>query len=277
MNFIVYAHKCTANLIILYHNRPIKRDSVFVVYFTMMITVLLRSIAGIAFFILTMIFGGGIAYVRTLFGTSPEIAFTEIGEFFSRRMLYICGINLKVTGIENLNFAGRKVIVANHQGAFDIPILIVALGIRFKFLVKKELFDAPLFGWFAKNMGQIPIDRASTKKAYKMLKVAIKSIENGQPLAVFPEGTRSLTGELGVFKKGSLFVAVSAKAKIIPVSINGSYKIQRKGSLLINPSDVTVNIGKAIDIDLDQDNIMDRSDELNDEVRGRIIKLLAKN
>ena len=116
------------------------------VYFTMMIMVLLRSVAGISFFVLIMIFGGAIAFARTFFGVSPERAFTDVAEFFSKWILIISGINLKVTGKENLDFIGRKVIVVNHQGAFDIPILIAALGIRFKFLVKKELFDTPLFG-----------------------------------------------------------------------------------------------------------------------------------
>ncbi|MCX5749598.1 MAG: lysophospholipid acyltransferase family protein [Candidatus Saganbacteria bacterium] len=206
------------------------------------------TVLTVIFAVSTFFLGCAAALFLITLGCPRKKAFEDISRPWARAVLKIAGIRLFVSGKENLCFDGPKVIVSNHQGNFDIPILIAALPINFRFLVKKELFRVPFFGWYIKNRGDISIDREKGQKAHNTLKITAETVKKGEPVLIFPEGTRSRDGKLGQFKRGSLVLAADSGAKIVPVGITGSFNIQKKGGFFINPAEVRVNIGKPVDL-----------------------------
>ena len=122
-------------------------------------------------------------------------------------------------------------ICSNHIHTFD-PILLGSFTKRpISFMGKKELFEKPIFGWFFKKLGAFPVDRE--KGDIGALKVAIEILNSNHVLSIFPEGTRSKTGEIGEFKRGAALIASRAEVPIVPVRIVGNYKLFSKMELRI--------------------------------------------
>ena len=114
---------------------------------------------------------------------------------------------------------------------FD-PVFIGCFTKRpISFMGKKELFEKPILGWFFRSIDGFPVDRE--KGDMGALKTAIEILNSNKVMAMFPEGTRSKTGELGEFKRGAALIASRADAPIVPVKIEGSYKLLSKMTLKI--------------------------------------------
>lgn len=140
------------------------------------------------------------------------------------------------------------VIVSNHQSLLDIPVLMLHMGVPFRWVLKKELGYVPMFGWALWGARHILVDRSKPKLALKNMNKAIKKLSPGVSIAIFPEGTRSESGELGDFKIGGFLTALSAGLPILPVTINGSHKrMPSKKSLSFNPGKIQLVIGEPID------------------------------
>src|SRR6185436_2081623 len=95
--------------------------------------------------------------------------------------------------------------------------------------------------------GFIPVDRSRREAAMKSIDAGAESIRSGNSFLIFPEGTRSRTGELLPFKKGGFVMAIKAGAPIVPVAVSGGREAMRKGSKIIYPVNVTVRIGEPIE------------------------------
>jgi 1-acyl-sn-glycerol-3-phosphate acyltransferase len=142
------------------------------------------------------------------------------------------GGKLTVSGLENVPKGENICFISNHQGMFDILIILAALPIRVGFIAKKSLIKFPVFAQWMMAIGSIFIDRSDVKNARESINKGIESIKKGNALVIFPEGTRSRGPKLGDFKKGSLKLALKSGATIIPISINGTYKmIEEHGAL----------------------------------------------
>ncbi|MCX6005210.1 MAG: lysophospholipid acyltransferase family protein [Chloroflexi bacterium] len=140
------------------------------------------------------------------------------------------------------------IIMSNHRGHYDIPLIFVSLPGSIRMLTKKELFKIPIFGEAMKAAEFISIDRHDHAQAIKDLDEARKSMQSGIVLWVAPEGTRSRTGRLGEFKKGGFMLALQTGAVIIPVGIKGSEKILKLGTWDFQlDQKIEVNIGEPID------------------------------
>ena len=125
------------------------------------------------------------------------------------------------------------VFVANHQGAFDIFLIYGFLGRNFKWMMKKSLREIPFVGKACESAGFIFVDKTSPRKIYKTIKDAEKVLQGGTSLVVFPEGARTYTGQMNAFKKGAFFIADQLQMPVVPLTINGSFKIlQRTGKIL---------------------------------------------
>jgi len=175
-----------------------------------------------------------------------EAYLTELSNQWSEKLLKLAGIRVTVKGKENLPEESNVLFVSNHQGNFDIPILLNALNKRVAFVAKKEIKKMPFIGEWMTLVNCIFIDREDVRQSVRAINKGAKKIQKGQAMVIFPEGTRSKDGQLNEFKPGSLKLAVKANAKIIPVTINGSIKAMKKGDLLIKPAEVTLTIGKPI-------------------------------
>lgn len=170
----------------------------------------------------------------------------RIGRVWGRSILAVSGIRVSVTGIERIAVDQPYVFMANHQSNLDIPVLLGHLPVQFRWLAKAELFRIPVFGQAMRGAGYISIDRADRQAAIESLRQAAAKIRSGYSILIFPEGTRSLDGELKAFKKGGFVMAIGAGVPIVPVALRGTYGIMPKNTWLIRPKDVAVMIGEPL-------------------------------
>ena len=177
---------------------------------------------------------------------------TKLSNKWSNTLLKLAGIEVIVKGKENLPKKSNVLFVANHQGNFDIPILLSALNQRVAFIAKKEIKKMPFIGEWMDLVNCIFIDREDVRQSVRAINKGAKQIKNGQAMVVFPEGTRSKDGQLNEFKAGSLKLAVKADAEIIPVTIDGSINAMKKGDLTIKPAQVLLTIGEPIVLEPDE-------------------------
>ncbi|MBM3265463.1 MAG: 1-acyl-sn-glycerol-3-phosphate acyltransferase, partial [candidate division Zixibacteria bacterium] len=148
---------------------------------------------------------------------------------WSRALLRLGRIPVTLHGIEHLPPDRLCVLVANHASAADIPVLFGSLPFQFRVIAKESLFRIPILGWVMSLAGYIHIDRSHPRKAVRSLKRAAQKIHSGLPVLVFPEGTRSRTGDLQPFKGGAFLLAIEAGVPVVPVGIRGSFGILVKG------------------------------------------------
>ncbi len=134
--------------------------------------------------------------------------------------LLVPGWKIKIIGKERLNNK-TKIIVANHQSQEDI-LLIYRLGVPFRWISKAEVFRIPIYGWCMNLKGDIKLQRSSKSSIKNMLIDSEKVLSKGCSITIFPEGTRSKTGELGNFKEGAFKLAQNAERPILPVVIFGT-------------------------------------------------------
>lgn len=156
------------------------------------------------------------------------------------------GIKLTVNGKQNFQNNRPYLIMGNHQSLFDVFVVPAAIPICFVGIEAAYHFSIPVWGYLIRKWGCIPIDRENLEKAMQSLDLAKKTIASGMSIGVLPEGHRTRTGEMGPFKKGPFHLAKEAKASILPFGMNGLFEFNQKGSFLLNPGKVTVNIGRPI-------------------------------
>jgi 1-acyl-sn-glycerol-3-phosphate acyltransferase len=163
--------------------------------------------------------------------------------------------NIEVQGMENVPRTGSVLLAANHISNFD-PVVSGAWITttlrrrRVHWLGKRELFDWPVVGWASAHGGVHPVIRGNADvEAFRM---ATRILESGYVLFVFPEGTRSPTGELQEAKEGTAMLAMRTGARIVPIGINGSDAVWKKGQKLPSPfprRTITVRIGESFAIE----------------------------
>lgn len=140
--------------------------------------------------------------------------------------------------------------VANHQGNFDIPILMAILPAPVGFVAKDPLKKLPLVSRWMTHIGCVFIHQNDPRKAASAIQEGIRNLKKGHAMAVFPEGTRSKDGSLGEFKAGALKLATKSGSTILPIAIDGSIHTMKKDSYLIQPATVTVTFFPPIDAEM---------------------------
>jgi 1-acyl-sn-glycerol-3-phosphate acyltransferase len=161
--------------------------------------------------------------------------------------LALSGISLRVTGGERILRGRTAVYCANHTSNIDAPLLFHFLHPRLHLLYKVEFGKMPILGRAAPMAGFIPVERQNHEQSQLAVDQAAASVARGNSFLVFPEGTRSRTGELLPFKKGGFIMAIMAQVPLVPVAILGGTAAMTKGSHLIRPVMVDVRIGESID------------------------------
>lgn len=170
-----------------------------------------------------------------------------IAHLWCIHLLFMCGVRVTTAGVEKLDSKERYVFISNHQSFFDIPVLYAGLPFSLSFIAKKELFFIPFFGWGIAAIGHIWIDRENARAARKSITRAISKLKRQCiSLVLFPEGTRSITGQVGEFKRGSFTLALEAGVSVVPVSICGTRDVLPKKSTRFRPGTATLVIGDPI-------------------------------
>jgi 1-acyl-sn-glycerol-3-phosphate acyltransferase len=171
-----------------------------------------------------------------------------VANVWSQVLIWAGGATLEVQGKEHLDPKRPTIYVSNHQSTLDAPVLFKSLWpVPFRYVSKHTLKYVPVTGWYLQVAGYIFINRSNRRKAVETLNAAALKIRAGTSIVVFPEGTRSETGEIMAFKKGPFALAVKAKVAICPVTIEGTGKVMPKNSWHITPGPVKVKIGAPID------------------------------
>jgi 1-acyl-sn-glycerol-3-phosphate acyltransferase len=185
--------------------------------------------------------------------------------------LSIAGIRYRVIGREHVPANGAVVFCANHESNVDPPVLFEALHPQLHILYKAELHKFPIMGTVFDVGGFVPVDRGDRDKALASIERGAASLREGNSFLIFPEGTRSRTGELLPFKKGGFIMAIHAQVPVVPVAISGGRAAMRKGSPIVRPVHVTVRIGRPIPT---AGLGLEHRDELIARVRAEVQNLL---
>jgi 1-acyl-sn-glycerol-3-phosphate acyltransferase len=152
----------------------------------------------------------------------------RIAQGWALTSIMVSGCKVDVTGRENIPKKGGVCFVSNHDGYFDIVLLLAYCGRPFGFVAKKELLLVPVLNAWIYLLGGLFIDRKNVKNAVLTINKGIKRIKSGNSMIIFPEGHRSKGRGLLPFHAGSLKLATMADAPIIPIAIKGSYDVFEK-------------------------------------------------
>jgi len=177
-------------------------------------------------------------------GHKRQYLLTRYNVFVLWLSKFTCGVRYKVEGLENIQ-KGPYIILCNHQSSLE-TFLLQTLFSPLSTVLKQELLRVPFFGWGAKMLKAIPLDRRRPAQAYRQLISQGKDrvLENRSVL-IFPEGTRVPMGAKVKFNRGGAALAHHTKAPIIPVAHNAGLRWSFK-NLMLSPGTITVRIGKPI-------------------------------
>jgi len=159
--------------------------------------------------------------------------------------LALSGIKYRVTGAEHVP-STAVVFCSNHESNVDPPVLFKVLHPRLRVLYKAELRRFPLMGTVFDVGGFVAVERGDRDKSLAAISRGAASLKAGNSFLIFPEGTRSRTGQLLPFKKGGFIMALEAQVPIVPVAVHGGRNAMRKGSAFVQPVTVSVRIGSPI-------------------------------
>lgn len=157
------------------------------------------------------------------------------------------GIRINVTGLEHVPDGKCCIFLANHVSNLDPTVILPAIPGRSSVLLKKGLMRIPILGTAMRMGGFVPVERGNRRDTAKAsVTAAAAALKSGLHLLVFAEGTRSETGRLGTFKRGTFYLAMETGAPIIPVAISGTEKMMGKHSVAIRPGVARVQMLPAI-------------------------------
>jgi 1-acyl-sn-glycerol-3-phosphate acyltransferase len=191
------------------------------------------------------IFWGGLACTIGLLDRSGEFA-VFVARQWVRWICFTCGIDVTASGLDAIDRDQPYVVMSNHQSVFDIVAIVSTLPISWRFVAKRELGWIPFFGWALHAGKHVIIDRGRRERSVRSLHAAAERVRAGTSAIIFPEGTRSPTGELREFKSGGFHLAMEAGVPILPASVSGSRWITPKGSLRIESGRIGIHYGTPI-------------------------------
>lgn len=194
----------------------------------------------------TVAFGLTCLALAPVFGPRRTSQLTAVP--WARLGLWLSGIRVRIEGRENVEAGQSYVIVANHLSHIDIWLLYGYLGLDFRWVMKQELRHVPVIGISCATLGHVFIDRSDHEKAMASLDAAKRRIVDGTSILFFPEGTRSRSGRLQVFKKGAFRMALDLDLPVLPVTLSGTREVLRPESALLQPGTIHLRIHDPVPV-----------------------------
>ena len=166
---------------------------------------------------------------------------------WAKLVMKAAGAKINIIGLENVPKDETLLFVSNHQSNFDIPLLLSCIDVPKGFIAKKELENWPFISTWMKYINCIFMDRDNLRKSAEAIVDGIKILNSGYSMVVFPEGTRSKGKPIGEFKGGSFKLATKSKCTIVPITINGTYKLMESNKNLVKSADIELVIHPPIE------------------------------
>ncbi len=208
------------------------RTFVFFLYFWLTVTV-----SSPAALILWVLDSAGFHAVRPVTGSLVRI--------WARSLVALLGIRADIEGLERIPKGSSLCYVSNHQGNFDIALILAYLPGCIGFITKSQAAWFPFLNLWIFALGGVFLDRERVSKARRAMERGIERLKSGAAMAVFPEGTRSRGPVMGEFHNGSFKLATRSGAVIVPISIQGTYRIWEEQRSIV-PASVTLRAGEPI-------------------------------
>ena len=231
----------------------------------------LRSLLTIPHVAIVTAFGSLVGLLMRLRDPSGDWVL-DLARWWSGWVTRFAGVHITVDNRANLDPQQPYVFMANHASTIDIWALFLAIPRRVRMIAKKQLARIPILGWVMWAGRFIFIDRQNGVAARRSIDEACQRIHNGESVLIFPEGTRTRDGDLGVFKKGGFHLATKAGVPIVPVALRGTRELMPRGSLLLRSGTITVVLGEPIPTQGLSDE--DRT-TLSERVRSVVEKMLT--
>lgn len=202
------------------------------------------------------------------------------GMIWSRIICTVLLLPVNKSGMENIEAGKPYIIISNHQSIFDVFLLYGYLGVKFKWMMKKELESIPLVGAACRKAGFIYIDRSSKSSSRASMAATEKTLRRGMSMIIFPEGTRTANGQMGRFKKGAFLLAQELHIPLLPITINGAYNVMSRYSKLVSWHPMSITVHKPIEAEdiegLTAPEANERMRALADEAAAVISSALKK-
>lgn len=169
----------------------------------------------------------------------------KVSSDWGKSVVNTVGIKVEILGKENIP-KENCLFVANHQSELDIPVLLASLNKPIGFIAKKEMEKIPIASYWMTEMKCIFMDRKNIRESIKSINQGAEYLKEGYSIVIFPEGTRSKSGKIGEFKKGSTKLGIKAQVPIVPITINGTYKCLEGNNNKFQGDDIKLVIHKPI-------------------------------
>lgn len=167
---------------------------------------------------------------------------------WARLIMKLSFADINVTGLENIKKDETYLFVSNHQSYLDIPLIMGSIDVPKGFIAKKELENWPGISYWMKHMKCIFMDRDNVRKSAESIVEGINTLKSGYSMVIFPEGTRSLGNAPQEFKAGSFKLSTKSHVPIIPITIDGSYKILSGKFHMVKRTNINLTIHEKIDV-----------------------------
>lgn len=181
-----------------------------------------------------------------LLGKNPKILARRYASWWGKAMLWATGSRVEVSG-PNLLPPGPVVIMGNHQSIFDIMLLLGYVDKPIAFIAKIEIKSYPVINLWMKYINCLFLNRRDLRQSTRVFQQAVEQLRQGaSSLVIFPEGTRSRTGELAEFKRGSMKLPLRANVPIVPVAVDGTLSVFEGNGKAVAPSTVKLHFCQAL-------------------------------
>jgi len=188
---------------------------------------------------------GTICIPASFFGDRPRIMH-RFARLWTKLIMKTIASPVKVSGLEKIDTSKPHVYAANHASALDIPVLFANLPFQFRIVFKKELLSYPMVGWYLKSSRQVCIDQQNPSHSIADIRSAVKSLQVGMPLVIFPEGGRTPDGDLKPFLPGAFFLALKAQVDVVPIALIGTFELLPMNTYHIKSRPLEMRIGEPI-------------------------------
>lgn len=263
MHFPVSAERATCNS----GSRPIQPVRI--------VSILLQRLFFLwaVFWVALMTVVCGVGTVLNMWLTSNLRVFNMWSKIWGIGITAGMGIRIRTRFLEPLNPDRPYVFAINHQVALDIPAVGSAIPVPFGWVAKAELKKIPFLGQAIQSSPSVFIDRSHPKRSIETMRVAGEQIRKGVSVAIFPEGSRSHSAQLGSFKRGAFLLAIEAQVPVVPVTVVNAHRLFNEKTKRARPGIMEIQVGRPIDIEG-----WDRGDipKLMDEVRAAMLQHLPE-